>query len=328
MDASRIAKEATRLLPLVQSVLTRYPFLIREVEHLATHSNVMSRVITQSGEQLVLRVGTPHANTRSNIEFEVAWLDAISRDTSLDVVTPVQTAGGELIIDELDSDLGKERPCVLFRWLPGAPLGDGAGTFGYQLLGQMLASLQQHGKTWTPPDAGQMRRWDQIFYYDSESDPVIINNPLYFHLFDAARLGLMKKAATVASKVIAESWDDDVAQVVHGDLHEWNVHLARSRLYAFDFEDVMIALPAQDVAISLFHTRNADKRDYLRDGFRRGFESIAQWPVVDESQLDGFHAARQLMLMNYAARTLPMDEAIEYLDHVSPWLQSYVRRYT
>jgi Ser/Thr protein kinase RdoA (MazF antagonist) len=327
MDASRIVKEATRLLPLAQRVLMSYPFLTREVEHLVTHSNVMYRVITESGEQLVLRVGTPHANTRSNIEYEVAWLDAISRDTSLDVVAPIRTTSGDLITDELDPVLGKERPCVLFKWVPGAPLGDGAGTFGYRLLGQMLASLQQHGKTWTPPNVENMRHWNQIFYYDSELDPVIINNPLYFHLFDATRLAVIRKAATVAGKVIEESWDDDVTQVVHGDLHEWNVHFTGSRLYAFDFEDVMVALPAQDVSISLFHTRNADKRDDLRSGFRRGFESIAPWPIVDESQLDGFHAARQLMLMNYAARTLPMGDAMEYLDQISPWLQSYVRRY-
>jgi Ser/Thr protein kinase RdoA (MazF antagonist) len=329
MDATRIAKEASRLLPLVHRVLKRYPFLTREVEHLVTHSNVMYRVITESGEQLVLRVGTPHANTRSNIAFEVAWLDAINRETVLDVVAPIRTAGGGLIVDELDPQLGIERPCVLFTWVPGAPLGDGAGTFGYRLAGQMSASLQQHGKTWEPPHDGQMRRWDRIFYYDTEKDhPVVINNPLYGHLFDVSRRTLFRKAADVAGRVINESWADGGAQVVHGDLHEWNVHVVGSRLHAFDFEDVMVALPAQDVAICLFQSRNDVKRDEIRKAFRRGFESVAEWPIIDESQLDGFHAGRQIMLMNYAARTLPMGEAIEYFDHVTPWLQAFVGRYS
>jgi len=44
-------------------------------------------------------------------------------------------------------------------------------------------------------------------------------------------------------------------------------------------------------------------------------------------QLDGFHAARQIMLMNYAARTLPMGEAEEYLTQVMPWLQRYLDHY-
>ncbi|MFV1961537.1 MAG: phosphotransferase enzyme family protein [Acidimicrobiia bacterium] len=327
MDASRIAKEASHLLPLAHRVLTRYPFLTREVEHLATHSNVMYRVITESGQQLVLRVGNPHANTRSNIGFEVAWLDALNRETSLDVVTPIRTAGGGLIVDEFDSDLGKERPCVLFTWIPGAPLGDGAGTFGYRLLGQMSASLSKHGKTWVPPLVGQMRTWDRIFYYGAEMDPVIIDDPLFGHIFEAPRRALLKKAATIAARVIKESWADGGVQVVHGDLHEWNVHVVGSRLHAFDFEDMMIALPAQDVAISLYHSRDSDQRDDIRKAFRRGYEAVGEWPIVDESQLDGFHAGRQVMLMNYAARTLPIGEAFEYLDHVTPWLQTFVGRY-
>lgn len=327
MDASRIAKEASHLLPLANRALKKYPFLTREVEHLATHSNVMYRVVTESGRQLVLRVGNPHANTRSNIEFELAWLDALNTETSLDVVTPIRTAGGGLVVDEFDSDLGKERPCVLFTWVPGAPLGDGAGTFGYRVLGRMSASLQQHGKTWDPPQVGQMRRWDRIFYYGAELDPVIIDDPLYGHLFEPPRRSLLKKAGRIATKVIRESWADGGAQVVHGDLHEWNAHVAGSRLYAFDFEDVMIALPAQDVAISLYHSRDSDQREDIRKAFRRGFEEVAQWPIADESQLDGFHAGRQVMLMNYAARALPIGEAVEYLDHVSPWLHTFVARY-
>jgi len=327
MDASRIAKEASALLPLVHKVLKRYPFLTREVEHLATHSNVMYRVVTISGEQLVLRVGTPHANTRSNIEFEVAWLDALNRDTSLDLLTPIRTAGGGLIVDEMDPNLGKERPCVLFSWVPGVPLGDGAGTFGYRLLGQMSAALQLHGRTWTPPPLGEMRQWDRVFYYDPEMDPMIVDNPLFGHLFDVRRQKIIEKAAVICGKVIEESWNSGSPQVVHGDLHEWNVHVVGSRLYAFDFEDVMIALPAQDVAICLYQTRHHELRDDIRGAYRKGFESIAEWPIVDESQMDGFHAARQIMLMNYAARILRMDEALEYLDQVMPWIEGYLSRY-
>lgn len=314
-------------MPLVERVLKRYPFLTREVGHLATHSNVMYRVITESGEQLVLRVGTPHANSRANIDYEVAWLDALHQETSIEVVSPIRSAGGALVVDEFDPTLGKERPCVLFTWVPGVPLGDGSGTFGYRLLGQMSASLQEHGRTWDPPNRTGLRRWDRIFYYDPDQDPVVIKNPLYGHLFDVPRKTLIDKASRLATSVIEESWSEGTPQVVHGDLHEWNVHVVGSRMYAFDFEDVMMALPAQDAAICLYHSRDHENRDEIRRAFRRGFETIAEWPVVDERQLDGFHAARLVMLMNYAARALAMGEAMDYLDRVAPWLQRYVARY-
>ena len=327
MDASRIAKEATRLKPLAERVLSRYPIEGYEVSHLATHSNVMFRVDTERGQQRVLRVGTPHSNTRSNITIEVAWLDALNRETSLDVVRPLETSDGRLVVDELDEELGEERPCVLFTWIPGAPMGEGAGPFGYRLLGQMSASLQRHGRSWTAPEAQKARSWDRVFYYDPEFDPVVIDDPVYGHLFDIPRRRIIARAHALATTVIEQSWSEGEPQIVHGDLHEWNVHLSGSSLHAFDFEDVMWALPAQDAAISLYHTRASDQKVSIRDSFRRGYESILPWPIQDESQLDGFHAARQVMLMNYAARALPPQEASDYLDRVFPWLASYVERY-
>lgn len=326
MEPSRAQAEATRLLPLAQRVLERYPFLTREVTHLATHSNVLYRVVTESGEQRVLRVGTPHGNTRSNIEVEVAWLDAIDRDTGLDVVKPLETAGGSLIVDEYDEGIDKERSCVVFSWIPGQPMADGSGTFAYRLLGTMAASLQAHGSSWTPPVHVEMRRWDRIFYYQ-DFDPIIIENPVYGHLFDMPRLATINKAIGLAENVISDSYSISESQVVHGDLHEWNVHLAGSRLYVFDFEDVMLALPAQDVATCLYSSRTSDIKDQIRTAFQRGYESILPWPIIDDRQLDGFHAARQIMLMNYAGRTLRMEEAADYIDHVMPWLEQYVKRY-
>lgn len=326
MDVSRTQAEATRLLPLAERVLTRYPFDVREVTHLATHSNVQFRVVTESGEQFVLRVGTPHANTRSNIDVEVAWLDALRGETDLEVVRPIRSRDGSLIVDEYDEDLSKERACVLFSWVPGQPMGDGAGTFAYRLLGAMSASLQEHGKKWSPPRGARMRIWDEVFYY-REEDPVILHTPKYSHLFDMARLRTIETAIRLAQDVIVESFQSGLPQVVHGDLHEWNVHLAGSRIHAFDFEDVMIALPAQDAAISLYSSRSSELKSDIRAAFRKGFEAISEWPIADERQLDGFHAARQVMLMNYAARTLPLGESTDYLDRVMPWLDRYVKRY-
>jgi Ser/Thr protein kinase RdoA (MazF antagonist) len=327
MDASRRQAEATRLLPLAQRVLTRYPYVVREVTHLATHSNVLYRVVTKSGEQMVLRVGTPHANSRSNIEIEVCWLDAIRQETSLDVVKPLPTAAGDLIVDEFDESIEKERSCVLFSWIPGQPMADGSGTFAYRQLGAMCAALQEQGRRWTPSEQAVLRKWDEVFYYEQTFDPVIIDNPLFGHLFDTPRRSAIGKATELAQQVIDEAYVTARPQVVHGDLHEWNVHLAGSRLYAFDFEDVMLALPSQDAAICLYSSRNSEIASDIRAAFRRGFESISPWPVADDRQLDGFHAARQIMLMNYAGRTLRTEDAADYIDQVMPWLERYVKRY-
>ncbi|MEX1125894.1 MAG: phosphotransferase [Acidimicrobiia bacterium] len=327
MDAHRIAAEASRLLPLARQVLERYPFEVRELEHLATHSNVMYRVVTNDGRQLVLRVGDPFGNSRANIEYEVDWLSALNRETYIDVVNPIPTGYGALIVDAREPESALTRPCVLFSWVPGVPLADGAGAFGYRLLGSMCASLQAHGKTWQPENPEGMRKWDRIFYYDQGLDPIIIYDSRFDHLFSPGRRTIIDKAGQAATNVIDASFETGVPQVVHGDLHEWNVHTVRTRLYAFDFEDVMMALPAQDVSVCLYSSRTNDRAGDIQAAFRKGFEEIAPWPVEDHEQLDGFYAARQIMLMNYAARTLPMGETEQYLAQVMPWLARYAARY-
>jgi Ser/Thr protein kinase RdoA (MazF antagonist) len=327
MDRHRIGHEAARLLPLAQGVLEHYPFRVRSVEHLATHSNVLFLVVTSDGFQCVLRVGNPDSESRKNIDYEVAWLSALNRDTNLEVVSPIRTQFGSLIVDAKEPDTDRTRPCVLFSWVPGAPLADGAGSFGYRLLGRVSASLQEHGRTWQIPNPDGMRRWDRIFYYDPVSDPVIIDSPRFDHLFDSYRRSTISRAGELAEQVIKDTWANAFPHVVHGDLHEWNVHLVQSRLYAFDFEDVMIASPAQDVSVCLYSSRASERRNEIRAAYRHGYEEIAPWPIEDEEQLDGFHAARQILLMNYAARTLPMGEAEDYLAQVTPWLKRYVDHY-
>ena len=315
------------LLPLAQKVLARYPFQVASIEHLETHSNVMFRVVTDRGAQMVLRVGTPHANSRSNIEIEVAWLLALNEDTDLDLVKPVANSAGNYIVEEHDPSLETSRICVLFTWVPGEAMGDGAGPFAYRSLGQLCAALQEHGSNWSPPEGAEPRRWDRVFYYDQELDPIVIGDPAYGHLFPVELERLINRAGEMAQGAIEDQWTHSAPQIVHGDLHEWNVHIVGGRMYGFDFEDVMLATPAQDISIALYSSRQSSSRDASWEAFRRGYESLRPWPIADDWQLASLHAARQIMLMNYAARTLPEKEAAEYLGSVTDWLAGYVARY-
>ena len=328
MHSSHVANEAARLKPLAEQVMRRYDLTVRDVSHLATHSNVMFRVISDDGRQMVLRVGTPEANTRSNLKYETDWLVALNRDTDLDLVRPLPTVSGRFVTDATDPATGQNRPCVLFTWVPGTPVGVGAGSFAYRMIGSMCAQLQNHGKTWLPKDPADLRHWDKVFYYDEALDPVVIFNERYDHLFQYQRKSLVERCLPIVEKVIKDTWSSGEPQIVHGDLHEWNVHLVGARLYAFDFEDVMIATPAQDVSVCLYSSRSADRVWEIRSAFREGYEEHAKWPVEDDEQLDGLHAARQIMLMNYAARTLPLEEAMAYLERVFPWLESFLKKYS
>lgn len=301
-----------------------YGLAVSAVSHLATHSNVLFRVDLKDGRRLVLRVSQPTSNTRSNLQIEVAWLSTLVQDTRLHVTEPIPTPDGRLVVDLPVDD--EARCCVLFTWVPGEPLGNGAGTSGYRAMGRVAALLHGHG-SWRPPDGLSLRRWDRTFYYPEELDPVVIDDFRYDHFFARLR-PIIRRVAAACDDFIARRWSEETPMVVHGDLHEWNLHLYLGRAWVIDFEDVMLALPAQDIATSLYGARTRDDLAALEGAFREGYEEERAWPVRGREELEVYWAARQVMLMNHAVQILPEAEARRYLDLVVPWLLSYADRAT
>lgn len=297
-----------------------YGLAVADMMHLATHSNVLYRVDLVDGRRLVLRVGQPTANTRSNIDIEVSWLSTLVDDPRLSIANPVAMPDGGLVA-ELPVDDGV-RFCVLFTWVPGEPMGEGAGTSGYRAMGRASALLHLHGD-WRPPDPDHLRRWDRTFYYPAELEPVVIEDFRYGHIFDGIRRTLMQSSRGLDA-VLQRRWTEAEPMVVHGDLHEWNIHLFMGRAWVIDFEDVMLALPAQDIATSLYGARTRPDLEVVVSAFREGYQEHRPWPVRDRSDLDAYWAARQVMLMNHAAQVLTESETRAYFARVMPWLQAYL----
>lgn len=313
------------LLDSARVLLTEdYGLSAARVTHLATHSNILLRVDLDDGRRLVLRLGQPASNTRANLQIEVEWLSTLVHDDRLNLAEPIATPDGRRVVEMRVG--GETMSCVLFTWVPGEPLGNGAGTSGYRAVGRIAALLHEHGD-WRPSEGLILRRWDRTFYYPEDLDPVVIDDFRYGHFFDGLR-PILRRVTEMCDTFIARRWQEEEPIVVHGDLHEWNVHLYMGRAWAIDFEDVMLALPAQDVATSLYGARTRDDIDTQVDAFRRGYEEHGIWPVEDRIELETYWAARQVMLMNHAVQILPESEARHYFDQVVPWLRAYQDRAT
>lgn len=302
-------------------LLHDYRLPVAHIVHLATHTNVLYRVDLSDGRRYVARVTDPTKSRRMNLDLEVAWLSELTHDDELNLAVPQAAADGRRVVD-FDGPEGP-RACVLFTWVPGEPLGEGAGTSGYRALGRISGRLHRHGN-WRPEDPSLLRRWDRTFYYLG-TERIVIDDPAYDRLFhDIGRE--LRRSARITDGYIQERWAEADPLVVHGDLHEWNVHLHIGRAYALDFEDVMLALPAQDVAISLYAARGRPDLDRLISAFRGGYEEERRWPVISRHELEMYWAARQVMLMNYAAIVLAPSEARTYFDSVMPWLRGFLDR--
>lgn len=299
-----------------------YRMSVGRIGHLATHSNVLFRVDLVDGRRLVLRVGQGGPEVRSNLELEVAWLQELGADPDINVPGAVATPEGRRVV-ALDEG-SVRRWCVLFTWVPGEPMGEGAGPSGYRAMGRLSALLHQHGR-WRPPDPALLRRWDRTFFYSPGIEPVVLDLPRYDHLFDDVR-PLLRRVADRVDAAFARLWRNADPMVVHGDLHEWNVHLYLGRAWAIDFEDMMLAFPVQDIATSLYGARTRSDLEAVVGAFRRGYEEHRPWPVSAREELELCWAARQVMLMNHAANILSEGEARRFFQRVTPWLRGYARR--
>jgi Ser/Thr protein kinase RdoA (MazF antagonist) len=312
------AGQIRRLRPLAMAALDSYPITPRRLSLVGGFTNVIFRVDTENGP-FALRVDLHQDHSDEDIEVELAWLEALARDTDLDIFEFVPARDGRGSVYATASDVPGERRFVLFRWVPGNPLADNLSETGYRQLGKLVAGLHQHGQGFVPPH--RPLTWDRVFYWPEEVDPVVIFKPEMAHHFGNGRRAVLDKAIA-ATEAAFQRLDPGTAQIIHGDLHPWNVHSHRSRIVAFDFEDVTWGHPVQDVATTLFYERNHPEYVALRTAFEEGYRTVAPWPVTYEGELEHFMAARTLMFVNYVANL--KGDPSDYYDAAFPRLEGFL----
>lgn len=293
------AGQMRRLRPLARSAFGRYPLDIRRLRLVGGFENVVFRVDGSDGS-FAVRVDLHQSHADTDVDIEVAWLEALARDTDLDVSRVIRSVAGEPYVYEEAAGVPGARRCTVFGWMPGAPIAERMTPARYFNLGVLAARLQAHGAGFRPPATPM--KWNRIFYW---AEDIVV--------YDRFAQGTKQRAIFDAAAELVESAFDRLpaegAQIVHGDLHPWNVHGVRDRVYALDFEDVMWAHPVQDVAISLYYEQDHPAYGDLREAFVEGFSSVALWPERYDGEIAHFETARRLMFVNYVLRTGFADDA-------------------
>lgn len=312
------AGQIRRLRPLAMAALRQFPIEPLRLRLVGGFTNVIFRVDTESGP-FALRVDLHQDHSDADVENELAWLEAINAETDLDVCRFVRARDGRSYVYASSDLVPGIRRCVLFEWVPGRPLDESLNEAGYHQLGQLSAGLHLHGAQFTPPHPPLS--WDRIFYWPEKVDPVVIFNQEMAHHFEDGRQEILDGAIAAVERAFARL-DPTEAQTTHGDLHPWNVHRYRSRLIAFDFEDITWGHRVQDVATTLFYERNHPRYPDLRAAFEAGYRTVAPWPVTYKGELEHFMAARSLMFVNYVANL--RDDPSEFYATVFPRLEGFL----
>ena len=219
------AGQIRRLRPLAWQALDSFPITPIRLRLVGGFTNVIFRVETESGPY-ALRVDLHQDHSDEDVVNELSWLDALARETDLDVARFLPAIDGDPFVYAEAAGVPGVRRCVLFEWIRGRPLADALTEAGYRDLGRLSANLHAHGDTFAPPH--RPLTWDRIFYWPEEVDPVVIYEPRMDQYIDAARRATLDRAIELIEPAFARL-DPAGAQLVHGDLHPWNVHRYRTR---------------------------------------------------------------------------------------------------
>ncbi len=164
--------------------------------------------------------------------------------------------------------------------------------------------------------------WNRIFYYGAE--PVVIFEETNQHFFSAEQMSIIKQVMTYAEAELERLFAQPQSPIIlHGDMHMWNVHVYRGKLFVLDFEDTMWGYPVQDVAITLMYGRFRDDYPSLRAAYQEGYSSLRLWPVQHPHQIATLIAARTVMFINYVTHKMP-DDAPDYIKGACERLQTYL----
>lgn len=315
--------QSRRLRSIAFAALESYPLTVERLSLVAAHTNTIFRVDTTDGARYALRIGTPDEQLLDWLQVEVGWLRALARTPGIDVAVPVTDRSGAPFVEAEAPGVPEARRCVLFEWIPGVPLAERLDTAGYRRFGALAARLHDHAAGFAPPAPAM--RWDKVFHYPEEMDPLAYRDPGYAVLYTPERLDIIERAIDVAQRGLDRLWASGDPILIHSDLHFWNAHVHRNRLIAFDFEVPMLGFPIQDVAVTLFYGRTRSDYPDLRRAFIEGYRTIRPWPGDDEEMVDTIMAARTLMFVNYVGhRDLDADD---YLEVAVPRLGRFLARY-
>ncbi len=295
------AGRTARLRRLALLALADYDLDVAAVRPLTSHYNAVFRVDTGRGERLVLRINRPENRTLVDIRSEVAWLDALRRETELVVPESVPTRPGALIATVEAPGMPEPRHCVLFRWIDGRGVDDRPAPRTLFNLGATMARLHKHADGLRPPVGFTERRLDQAWPFGRPE-------PVYDEMPDALltterRAVLRESAARVQAALDGLHAESAGLRFLHGDLHLGNVKVTRAGLGVLDFDDSIWCYPAQDIGISLYYLQYHPTYRELRTSFTRGYTSVRPWPEGGDDLVDTFIAARQLDLISLVANT-------------------------
>ena len=297
------------------------------VARLINHSeNQTFLVQTPAQNQYVLRVHRPRYQSVQGIGSEIAWLEAISQDTSLKVPQLVKGRDGEMLQSFATS--GGERLAVLFQFIPGRePLISENLEDVFAALGGYAATLHQHVIGWQRPPSFGRPAWSAA--------AILAPSGLWGNWREAPGVGesereeLERLAIMLEQELDAYGTAADRYGLIHADMRLGNLLVGQGPLALLDFDDCGFCWFAYDFAAAISFHETHPSVPALKRAWLDAYRSVRPFPAEDEAMLDTLVMLRRMALLawigSHGETNLAREHAPGFVDGTVDLAQRYLR---
>ena len=281
------------LIEVANKALEFYPLTFKTVSLINYEYNATFKVETNDGNQFALRVNINSPRSVANLKAEIAWVNFLVTDARVKVPHPIASSKGDYFVTFNHGEKGSELKCVLYSWLEGEELGDEPTPEQIRSLGAAMATLHLNSKEFELPADAALPNFNDPMW---ETEDFLLSDK---SVLDPDAKALVSQALEVIKLVIDALYREHAQQVIHADLHGWNVMWQNGDVAVFDFDDCGFGLPIQDLATSIYYLDTPEQDAALKEGYA----SVAELPQYTESQMQMFMIQRRIILLNYLYET-------------------------
>jgi Ser/Thr protein kinase RdoA (MazF antagonist) len=189
---------------------------------------------------------------------------------------PVATLDGRWVTEVDMPDGGQRYPCRLTRWVPGRILGRGERLVHFSRLGELMAGLHNHARTFHPPEGFRRRRWDAGALRQRLA---LIEDAAREGLLPAEQRDVFRMAAGQGETLMRDlDTRDDTFGLIHADLGGDNRLYHAGRAGAIDFEMCGFGYYLCDLAEVLWGVQHVRHFPQIREALLSGYRRIRNLP--------------------------------------------------
>lgn len=284
------------------------------------------RIDCPDGTRHILRVHRPGYHSRTAIDSELAWLNALRADIDLPTITPIPGKNGDLLQNVGDDSEADTRLAVRFAFEQGVEPVEGENLQAlFADLGHLAARCHNHVVAWEKPEFFTRPTWNTSTILTA--DGLWGNWRVAPHMTpDISRL-LERANVQLIADFAAYGQTSENFGLIHADMRLANllVHEGHTRL--IDFDDCGFCWFAYDFAAAVSFFEDSPLVPQLFDIWCASYRQHRPFSVPDEKMVHAAILLRRFALLAWVGSHHETDLAKSHAQNFTTGTAGLAERY-